>query len=456
MVSLRTLTAVVILVPAIAIALLYLYIIRPDPDVPVPDEYRRNQYWGRKSLAVGQTIPPDDQTVRPFHINIAEQVITDLKSRLKNTRHQDSFPDQGFEYGMPSDTLTQVVDHWLHKYDWRAEEKKLNQYKHFKTQIEGIDIHFVHVKPANKAKLSAPLLLVHGWPGSFYEFYKMIPLLIQDEELNFELVIPSLPGYGFSEAPHRPGMHTYHISRVLAKLMKRLGHEKFMYQGGDWGAMIGTAIAALYPDRVIGLHSNFPVFRLSLRDYAQLAIADYGYPHLVYQNPVNESQVFSLSAYAKLVLKESGYFHIQATFPDTIGYGLNDSPAGLAAYILEKFRDPLFKADAKLNQRLSLDDMLTNVMIYWINNCMTSAARLYKEQMSVFGESYVIKVPYAADTGKYDIPTPPITIARKKATNIIHYRKTDIGGHFLAFEQPFILASGIREFASKILAPKNQ
>jgi pimeloyl-ACP methyl ester carboxylesterase len=235
--------------------------------------------------------------------------------------------------------------------------------------------------------------------------------------------------------------------------MKRLGHEKFMYQGGDWGAIIGTAVSVVYPERVLGFHTNYPSFRLNARDYVKLLIADY-YPALVYDHPGNESQIFSLTAYAKFVLKESGYFHIQATYPDTVGYGLNDSPAGLAAYILEKFRDPLLKTDAQLNQLLSYDELLTNVMIYWINNCMTSAARFYKEQMAVFGESYIIKVPYAADTGKFDIPTPPLSIIKKKATNIIHYRKTEKGGHFLAFEQPLLLAEAIHDFALKVLQGK--
>ena len=429
----------------------YLLLSNAEVDHQVPEAYRQNHYWGKKSWSAGETVPPDDQTVRSFHINIAEQVLTDLKSRLKSTRMQSSFPGLGFEYGMPSDVLRGVIDHWLNKYDWRAEEKKLNQYNHFKTQIEGIDVHFVHVKPVRGAKRVIPLLLVHGWPGSFYEFYKMVPLLTSDADVSFELIMPSIPGYGFSEAPHRPGLHAYHVARILSKLMKRLGHEKFLYQGGDWGALIGSALAVTFPERLLGLHSNFPAFRLSLRDYVKLAVADYGFPGLVYDNPVNESQVFSLSHYAKFVLRESGYFHIQATFPDTVGYGLNDSPAGLAAYILEKFRDPLTSQEGRLNAKLTMDELLTNVMIYWINNCMTSAARFYKEQMAVFGESYVIKVPYAADAGKYDIPTPPLSIVKNKATNILHYRKTDVGGHFLALEEPVVLAAAIREFAMKLL-----
>ena len=454
MVSLRTAVAAVILVPALLIG--YFIVTDKETDVPVPEVYRQNHYWGKKNWVVGETIPPDDQTIKPFQINIAEQVLVDLKSRLKNTRYQDSFPGLGFEYGMPSEVLKSLIDHWLNKYDWRAEEKNLNQFKHFKTQIEGIDVHFVHVKPLKREKISVPLLIVHGWPGSFYEFYKMIPLLTGGPDINFELIIPSIPGFGFSEAPHRPGLHGFHVARMFAKLMKRLGHEKFIYQGGDWGSIIGNAISVTFPERVLGFHSNFPSFRLSFREYLKLAIADYGYPGLVYDNPANESQIFSLSQYAKFVLKESGYFHIQATFPDTVGYGLNDSPAALAAYILEKFRDPLLKGDGKLTQGLSFDELLTNVMIYWINNCMTSAARFYKEQMAVFGESYIIKVPYAADTGKYDIPTPPLSIIKKKATNIRHYRKTDIGGHFLAFEQPMLLAAAIRNLHSVCFRKNNK
>ena len=214
----------------------------------------------------GQSIPKDSLAINKFVVNVPDSVLQDLKTRLNNAKFVESIEGSNFRYGFNSNYLKQVVEFWKTKFDWRQQEKELNKYNHFKTQIEGIDVHFVHVKPSKPAKTVVPLLLLHGWPGSFYEFYKSIPLLTEPvNDLAFEIVCPSIPGYGFSEAPHQEGMkflieifniyfyylgfNILHAARFFVKLMNRLGHKKFFVQGGDWGGIIGTVMSNLYPEK---------------------------------------------------------------------------------------------------------------------------------------------------------------------------------------------------------------
>ena len=374
----RTILSAGIVLIAVAIGL-FLYATR-FRESEVPEEYRKDHYWGPKAWQLGSPVPGDDATVKPFKIAVEEKVLQDLKQRLDNTRIQDSIPGVNFEYGFPSWQLKKVVDYWSKTYDWRKEEKKLNQYDHFKTQIEGLDIHFMHIKPKLTAgKKAVPLLLMHGWPGSFSEYMGMIPLLTEGPGVNFELVIPSIPGYGFSEASHKAGLGLPHVSRIMLKLMKRLGHEKFLYQGGDWGAAIGAMMAAVFPENMIGFHTNFAFVPMGTRDWLRLIVADFGFPALVFQDPENEVQKMNpISKLVTSILMEFGYSHIQMTKPDTVGAGLNDSPAGMAAYILEKFStwtNPANtgKTDGGLLEKFTLDQLLTNVMIYWVNGNMASS-----------------------------------------------------------------------------------
>lgn len=200
---------------------------------------------------------------------MSDEVLTDLKARLTNTRYIDSLKGTNFEYGFRGEVLKKVVDHWLNKYDWRKQEKELNKFDHFKTQIEGLDVHYMHVKPKNVGKNVRvyPLLIVHGWPGSVVEFLKIIPLLTTPTDgIAFEVVAPSIPGYGWSQAAQKPGFNVIHAARVFNKLMTRLGYDKFYYQGGDWGAIIGKAVAVLAPDRVLGFSTTMPVMSKNLKN----------------------------------------------------------------------------------------------------------------------------------------------------------------------------------------------
>ena len=449
--------------------------------VSVPEEYFQDHYWGLESTV------KDDVSIKPFKVNVDEQVLTDLKERLKNTRFQESLPGTNFEYGFHSSALKSVVDYWLTKYDWRKQEEYLNSFPQFKTQIEGIEVHFIHVEPrevekkpreagkkprevekkpreagkkprkAGKKPREAgreAILLVHSWPGSVMEFYKVIPLLTRE---GFEVIVPSIPGYGFSEAAHGPGFDVMDVARVFAKLMSRLDHETFFYHGGDWGSIVGKAISVLYPERVLGYHSTLPNIHFPLKTLLKILVAEIVSPSLIYDNTTTESgRLHPLSQRIGFVLQETGYFHLQATKPDTSGAGLNDSPAGLAAYILEKFStwtDPSNrqKPDGGLTMKYSMDDLLTNVMIYWVNGCITSANRLYKEYISVPNFSkFLVTVPVALLLPKHELLMLPPTLLRATYPDIVHINELNTGGHFSALEEPELVADDITAFVNEV------
>ncbi|GIY15768.1 epoxide hydrolase 1 [Caerostris darwini] len=345
-----------------------------------------------------------DTSIRSFKIHVPNEVLADLQNRLQNVRYESPVEDSKFHYGFNTDYLKSIVEYWKTEYDWRKQEGQLNIYQHFKTCIEGIDVHFVHVKPnlpeGKKLKV-IPILVTHGWPGSFYEFYKMIPLLTtpsSERDFVFEVVCPSIPGYGFSEAPHQKGFDARSAARLFVILMERLGHDRFYVQGGDWGSLVSTLLGKYYPNKVIGVHVN--MFFASLKGWNLLkGIAIAYFPSLI---PAAEYKAFyPFMKKVKLLLEESGYFHIQSTKPDTVGCALADSPVGLAAYILEKFStwtDPEGRSspDGNLTKKFTLDELLTNVMIYWVNNNITSSVRFYKENI---GKREHEKMPIAVPCG---------------------------------------------------------
>ncbi|GFY53629.1 epoxide hydrolase 1 [Trichonephila inaurata madagascariensis] len=329
----------------------------------------------------------DDTSIHPFKISIPDEILLDLKERLQRARYEPSLEDSKFEYGFNSDYLKSVIEYWGKEYNWRKQEEQLNKFSHFKTRIEGIDVHFVHVKPnipEGRQLKRLPLLAVHGWPGSFYEFYKMIPFLTTpnpEQDFVFEVICPSIPGYGFSSSPCKKGFDARAASRLFLTLMERLGHDHFYVQGGDWGSLIVTILGKYYPSRIIGVHVNMYSSGPKSWDIFK-AVAIAYFPSLV--SPAEYKGLFPFWERFKTILQESGYFHIQATKPDTIGSGLADSPVGLAAYILEKFSTwtnlkNRLSENGNLTENFTLDELLTNVMIYWVNNNITSSVRFYKE-----------------------------------------------------------------------------
>ncbi|XP_062980322.1 epoxide hydrolase 1-like [Elgaria multicarinata webbii] len=424
-------------------------------------------WWGS-----GERSPRDkeDEGIRSFQVKTSENEIQDLYQRLDQTRYTPPLEGAAFNYGFNSNYLQRVVSYWRNQFDWQKQVKILNQYPHYKTTIEGIEIHFIHVKPSHipKGEAARPLLMVHGWPGSFYEFYKIIPLLtdpaghgLSGEDVVFEIICPSIPGYGFSEAPHKQGFNSLAAARIFHKLMQRLGFQEYYLQGGDWGSLITTNMAQMLPKSVKGLHLNM-VFQTNfgLSVLVDLLLGAY-VPWLVGFTREDSRRLFPY--FKKNVydlLRESGYLHIQGTKPDTAGCGLNNSPVGLAAYILEKFStwtDKAFlnKDNGGLERKYSLDDLLTNIMIYWVTSSIVSSMRFYKENFSQnpFSAPHArlgVYVPTGVAALPNEITHVPRSWAKKKFKNIVTYSYMPRGGHFAAFEEPALLAQDIRKFVRKV------
>lgn len=423
-------------------------------------------WWGAGAPSDGG----EDDTIRPFKVTTNEEELEDLYRRIDHTRPVASLEDSQFNYGFNSQYLQKVVSYWRNDFDWRRQVDKLNQYPHFKTNIEGIDVHYVHVKPRKvpEGTSAIPLLMVHGWPGSFYEFYGLIRLLTEPSdpnELVFEVVCPSIPGYGFSEAPHKKGFDSVCAARVFHKLMKRLGFQQFYAHGGDWGWLVTTNMAQLEPKIVKGLHVNFaPPSKPGLPMALSLMLGR-RFPKLFSFTDIDIQRLYPCMD--KLVvesIKESGYMHIQATKPDTVGRGLNDSPVGLAAYILEKFstwtsQDFRNLEDGGLTRKFSLDDLLTNVMIYWTSGCIISSMRFYKENFGKGLNQPHSKIPVYVPTGFACFPnelmhTPKLWV-KEKYRKLMTYTPMASGGHFAAMEEPQLMAEDIQNF-TKIVEKKKK
>ncbi|XP_002740928.1 epoxide hydrolase 1-like [Saccoglossus kowalevskii] len=446
-----------IVLVAIVTGLYFAGFLTSQPRVP---EYG-DGWWGNGEKPKGE----ENTSIRKFKINVDDSVIDDLKQRLVKTRWFEPLEEAKFHYGFNSTFMKTIVEYWTNKYDWKKQEKYLNQYEHFKTNIEGIDVHFMHVKPkgAIPSEKIKPLLMVHGWPGSFVEFYKIMPFLTEPkshlgtDDDTFEVICPSIPGYGFSEAPHKQGFDVVAAARVFDKLMSRLGHEKYYYQGGDWGAGIGHALSLIQPSHVLGYHTNFPNGQPSLYP-VRLAIGSV-FPSLVGLDAEDVNRIYPVFDKLKLLLRETGYAHLQATKPDTAGFGLNDSPVGLAAYILEKFifcTNPhyLDLHGGGLENHFTMDDLLTNVMIYWVNGNIVSSMRLYKESVPkiLSGQLDAMpEVPVGIVIFKYELAYLPKTWCKLLFPNLLTYSRMQRGGHFAAFEEPQLLAEDIRKFVSEIV-----
>uniref|UniRef100_A0A8C8SLM8 Epoxide hydrolase n=1 Tax=Pelusios castaneus TaxID=367368 RepID=A0A8C8SLM8_9SAUR len=422
-------------------------------------------WWGKGQKPDSE----EDATVRPFKVETTEAELNDLFRRLDQTRFTEPLEDSYFHYGFNSVYLREVVSYWRNQFNWKKQVEVLNKFPQFKTKIEGLDVHFVHVKPPSlpEGRSAKPLLMVHGWPGSVYEFYKIIPLLtdpashgLSDEHI-FEVICPSIPGYGFSEASHKKGFNSVSAAGIFYKLMLRLGFNEFYAQGGDWGWLICTNLAQIAPNHVKGLHLNMvSVTNMRFTQLLSILLGRY-FPGLFGFQDEDVRRMFPfLKKGPYMILMESGYAHIQATKPDTAGCGLNDSPVGLAAYILEKFStwtEPEFRKleDGGLERKYSLDDLLTNVMLYWVSGCMVSAMRFYKENIgkgigTQKHEKLSVRVPTGIASFPNELLHTPRSWAQQKYVNIISFNFMPRGGHFAAFEEPELLAIDIQQFVGKV------
>jgi pimeloyl-ACP methyl ester carboxylesterase len=376
--------------------------------------------------------------IRPFTIQIPDDRVEDLKRRLAHARWPDELEADPWRYGPPVEYMKSFAAYWLEQYDWRAQEARLNSLPQFKTSVGGQYIHFIHLE--GKGPEPLPLILTHGWPGSFLELIEVARLLADpaavggDPRDAFSVVVPSMPGYGFSERPTRRGMSIFAIADLWAELMPKLGYERFGVQGGDWGSWVSAATALQHPHRVIGVHLNY----LSTRFRPPKGPGD---------PPLSEEEEEYLRRVAAWLEREGGYIAIKATKPLTLAYALMDSPLGLAAWYVEKFKS-WTDSQTSPEEAISRDDMITDIMIHWLTDTAHSAMRLYAESREHplhLNPGQRILPPCGIVHLPAEIPMPPRNWA-ERAFNIIHWTKLDRGGHFAAWEVPDLLAQDIRDF----------
>ncbi len=373
--------------------------------------------------------------ITPFTINISEEQITDLRNRINNTRWAEEECVNDWSQGIPLTYVREIADYWANQYDWRKSEQHLNTFDHYQTNINDLDIHFIHQKSPHPD--AYPLIITHGWPGSIIEFHKVIQPLVDPTkhggkaEDAFHVICPSLPGYGFSGKPSVSGWGVEKIAETWDQLMVRLGYENYGAQGGDWGAAVTTQIG-----RNVGhcdaIHINMPIGRPTPESL---------------QDPTDEekSALEGLTYYQEW---DSGYSKQQSTRPQTLGYGLVDSPVGQMAWIIEKFWSWM-DCDGHPENTLTRDELLDNVMLYWLTASGASSARLYWESFGSFGGGDKVEIP----TGVASFPKEIIRSPRRwceQSYNITHWTTMPKGGHFGAFEQPALFINDLRTFFKTI------
>ena len=376
------------------------------------------------------------ETITPFTLAIADETLAELRSRLSRTRWPDRETVADWSQGVPLASIKALCDYWQRDYDWRRCETRLNALGQYHARIDGLRIHFLHVRSRNPN--AAPLILTHGWPGSVVEFLDVIGPLTDpvahggDAADAFHVVVPSLPGYGYSDKPTTTGWGVERIAAAWVTLMKRLGYSRFFAQGGDWGAAVTTAIGMLAPPECAGVHLNFPLIYPGKEDVAQLTEAE-------------QACVAAVKFYRH---SDSGYAQLQRTRPQTLAYGLTDSPAAQAAWIYEKFyawTDNRGEPESALTR----DAMLDNIMLYWLPATAAASARLYWESMAFF-RSQPLALPVGVTIYPREFSRPSRRWAERHFTNIIHWNETDKGGHFAAFEQPDLFVADIRNCFRKL------
>ena len=380
------------------------------------------------------------QAVRPFTIQVPESVLDDLRARLRQTRWPGEVPGTGWTYGTNLDYMRDLVRYWLDEYDWRAQEAALNRLPQFPATVDGLQIHFVHVRGNGPNPM--PLIISHGWPGSFVEMMEVIGPLADpaahggDPADAFDVVVPSLPGYGFSQPASEPGMTPRRIGDLFVKLMTDvLGYPRFAAQGGDWGAFVSSVLGWRHPQKLLGIHLNLLAVR---RD-----------PKV---SPENEQEAVYLAELAHWLKEEMGYQWIQGTKPQTLAYGLTDSPAGLAAWIAEKFRS-WSDCGGVIENAVSRDELLANISLYWFSGAIGSSfwpyyARMHSEWPIPQGRTVDVPVGYAEFPK--EILRPPRSLAARTYTDIRRWTTMPRGGHFAALEQPEALAREMLEFFSAL------
>lgn len=377
----------------------------------------------------------DANALHPYRVSIAQEALDALQQRLADTRWPDRETCEGWEQGLPLDYARELADYWQHHYDWRRCEALLNQWPQFTTQLQGVGIHFIHRRsPEPDAQ---PLLLTHGWPGSILEFRKVIELLADprshggDPADAFHVVVPSLPGYGFSGKPQATGMGVETIGRMWGELMARLGYTRYLAQGGDWGSMVTQSMALTETRHCAGIHITMPIVSPSADSLQDLS-------------PAEQSALQAMEYYQRW---GSGYSKQQATRPQTLGYGLADSPVGQMAWVVEKYRE---WTDCERNglrhpeHVLSRDELLDTVMLYWLTNSGASSARLYWESFHKPDLS-PIELPTGCSIFPGEIFRSSRRWVEQRFSSLIYWNEPECGGHFAALEQPELFVREVRD-----------
>jgi epoxide hydrolase len=376
--------------------------------------------------------------VREFRIEVPESELDDLRDRLARTRWPDPATAPGWTQGVPLDYARELCDHWARRYDWRRCEAEINALPQFRTELDGggddtVEVHLLHARSRHRGAL--PLLLTHGWPGSIVEFLDIIPALTDppDPADAFHLVIPSLPGYGFSGKPTVPGWGVERIATAWAQLMDRLGYDRYAAHGGDWGAVVTSALGTGAPENVVGIHLTMPFAAPPPDDEAK---------------PLTEAEQKDIAAREMFMKVGAGYAHEQSTRPQTLGYSLADSPSGQCMWIVEKFWDWTDCAGHPENV-IPRDRLLDNVMLYWLPGTGASSARLYWES---YNRRRMDEVP--VPTGVTLFPKELVRLPRhwleRRYTDLRHWNEPAVGGHFAALEQPDVLVDELRAFFRKL------
>jgi pimeloyl-ACP methyl ester carboxylesterase len=373
----------------------------------------------------------------PFRIAIPDQTLRDLKARLRATRWPDQIPDSGWDYGTDTQYLKALVTYWANDFDWRAQEKKLNTLHHFRAEVDGIRIHFI--QEPGKGPRPIPVLLLHGWPSSFVQFQKIIPLLTDPashgapDAPSFDVVVASLPGFGFSDIPRERGFAIRAIAERMTVLMTDvLGYERFALRGSDIGGSVIQQIALAHPDKVIGVHVSG-----LLR----------GVPLQSDKPPSEAEQKFTRDLQA-WTSAEMAYANLHSSKPQSLAPALNDSPAGLAAWIIEKFRR-WGDTQGNIERRFSKDELLTNLTIYWATQTIGPSMRLYYEFGREKRLTGRVAVPTAALIALNDMVPPPREVG-ERVYNIVRWNETQVGGHFLEWEEPELVAADMRAFFAQL------
>ena len=394
---------------------------------------------------MGQPDSTTDHSITPFRVQTPQADLEQLRSRLAEVRWPEREPVPDWSQGVPLDCLRELCAYWTNGYGWRAAEERLNRLAQFVTVIDGLPIHFFHLR--SPVPTALPLIMTHGWPGSFFEFERVVQRLADpatqgdETEQAFHVVVPSLPGYGFSGRPGGTGWGIHHIADAWAELMRRLGYQRFLAGGSDWGSSVSTCIALQHPQRLIGLHLVPPLVP----------------PYTTSPEELSEAERTALTELKERSKTGSAYSVVHATRPQTIGYSLVDSPTALCAWILEKL---WLWSDhgGDLYQVLSRDQVLDNITLYWLTGTGASSARLYWESIAEVTSWFsgviidTIGVPTGCTVFPREVPRPFRSWAERRFANIVHWGEPQRGGHFGAWEQPDLFLNEVRAVARALPA----